>query len=111
MEFVPDGSFARRLYKQIGIELDGQLDRAWEEDNNSLAEALPVEELFHLLVGGWRFDVQWLMNDDGTYLDDDGNLLPPTVKIACTPSEQLAVYGLWLLESAIDSLGDIPERV
>ena len=108
-EFISRDSFAWRLYKKIGSEIASHLDIASEEDDNSLAQELPVEELFHLLMGGWRFDVCWLANYDGTYTDDNENLLPPTVEIVCTPTEQLAIYGLWLLEEELNSLGNIPE--
>lgn len=96
--FLKRDGFASLLGKQIGQELHHRLvewpiesEAEWSRDN-------PVSALFVWLDrDGIGLDPEWLRGDDGSYLDDRGQPLPPTVKPEYTPAEQMAAYGIWLV--------------
>lgn len=110
---VPDGSFASRLRRTIGYELDywlsGERDYDFGETNDKTeySSSFPVEALFLWATKEGGLDPEWLASKDGSYLDDNGEAIPSSVKPTYSAVELLAVYGLWLLDEEMRSLGPL----
>lgn len=116
-QLLPEGSFVSRLWRAIGNELDYRLSGAMDEDffgepsdETEYSSAFPVDALFTWATEDGGLDPEWLASDDGSYLDDDGEVIPSSVKPSYSAVEQLAAYGLWLLDEQLGSLGPIPEN-
>lgn len=115
-QLLPDGSFASRLWRTIGKELDYRLSGAMSEDfgepsdDTEYSSAFPVDALFVWATRDGGLDPEWLASEDDSYLDDDGEVIPPSVEPRLSAVEQLASYGLWLLEEQMESLGPIPQN-
>ncbi|MFP5381000.1 MAG: hypothetical protein ACLGG4_01925, partial [Gammaproteobacteria bacterium] len=107
---LPDGSFASRLWRAIGNELHYRLVDWPDESETEYSSLFPVDALFVWAIKDGGLDPEWLASEDGTYLDDDGEAIQPTVRPIYSAIEQLAAYGLWLLEEMMGSLGPIPEE-
>jgi hypothetical protein len=109
-QLLPDGSFASRLRQAIGDELHYRLVDWPAKDETEYSSLFPVDALFTWVTMGRGLDPEWLAGDDGSYLDDDGEVIPPSVKPSYSAVEQLAAYGLWWIdEKKLGSLGPIPE--
>lgn len=115
-QLLPDGSFASRLRRAIGNELDYWLsgdrneDHGEKGDEEEYSRFFPVDALFLWATKDGGLDPEWLASEDGSYLDDDGEVIPPSVKPSYSAVEQLAAYGLWLLDEQMESLGPITEN-
>lgn len=114
-QLLPDGSFASRLRRAIGNELDYWLsgdhgdDHGEKSDDAEYSSLFPVDALFLWATKDGGLDPEWLASEDGSYLDDGSEVIPPSVKPSYSAVEQLAAYGLWLLDE-MGSLGPIPEN-
>lgn len=109
-QLLPVGSFASRLWRVIGNELHYRL-MEWEPQSEVEYSSLsPVDALFVWASKDGGLEPEWLASEDGSYLDDDGEVIPLSVKPSYSAVEQLATYGLWLLEEELESLGPIPEN-
>jgi hypothetical protein len=102
---LPEGSFASRLRRTIGAELHYRLVDWPFENETEYSRYYPVDALFFWVTEKEGLDPEWLACDDGTYLDDDGGIIPATVRPSYSPVEQLAAYGLWLLSEEFVALG------
>lgn len=109
--FLPSNSFASRLWRSIGTELHYRLVE-WEPQSEvEFSSLLPVESLFLWVTKDGGLDPEWLASEDGSYLDDDGEVIPSTLKPLYSAVEQLAAYGLWLIsENNMDCYGLVSEQ-
>lgn len=104
-QLLPDGSFASRLREAIGNELHYRLVEWPDESETEYSSLFPVDALFAWATKDGGLDPEWLESEDGSYLDDDGEVIPLSVKPSYSAVEQLAAYGLWLLDEQMESLG------
>lgn len=109
-QLLPEGSFASRLWRAIGSELHYRLVDWPDESETEYSSLFPVDALFAWATKDGGLDPAWLASDDGSYLDDDGKIIPPSVNPSYSAVEQLAAYGLWLLDEQMGSLGSIPDN-
>jgi len=109
-KLLPDGSFASRLRRAIGSELHYRLVDWPDERETGYSSLFPVDALFVWATKDGGLDPEWLASEDGSYLDDDGEVIPTSVKPSYSAVEQLAAYGLWLLDEQMESLGPIPQN-
>lgn len=109
-QLLPDGSFASRLWRSIGNELHYRLVDWPDESETEYSSLFPVDALFAWVTKDGGLDPEWLASEDGSYLDDDGEVIPPSVKPSYSAVEQLAAYGLWVLAELIDGLGPTPDN-
>ena len=111
-QLLPDGSFAARLWRSIGNELHEILvDDPYSRHDDGYSVSFPVDALFGWGMKDGGLDPEWFFCDkEGAYIDDNGDVIPSTVKPAYSAVEQLAAYGLWLLDDALFSLGPIPDN-
>lgn len=108
-QLLPDGSFASRLRRSIGNELHYLLVDWPDESETEFSSLSPVDTLYFWATTDGGFDPEWLASEDGSYLDDDGEVIPPSVKPSYSAVEQLAAYGLWMLDEMLECLGPIPK--
>jgi hypothetical protein len=109
-QLLPNGSFASRMKQAIGNELHYRLVDWPDESETEYSSLFPVDALFDWATKDGGLDPEWLASDDGSYLADDGEVMPPSMKPSYSAVEQLAAYGLWLLDEQMESLGPIPEN-
>jgi hypothetical protein len=107
-QLLPDGSFASRMWRAIGNELHSTLVDDPHSADDGYSESFPIEALFAWTMKDGGLDPEWLSDKGGIYIDDDGEVIPSTVKPAYSAVEQLAAYGLWLLEEELFGYGEIP---
>ena len=105
---LASNGFASRLARHVGAALHERLVEWPDESETEFSRHAPVNALYLWLAGGWGLDPAWVAESDGTWLDDRGNPLPANVTPSMTATEQLAVYGLWLLKTEFFSLGPVP---
>jgi len=110
-QLLPEGSFASRLRQAIGNELHYRLVDWEDERETEYSSLFPVDALFAWAIKDGGLDPEWLASEDGTYLDDDGEVIPSSVKPNYSAVEQLAAYGLWLLEGQMEILGPTPDKL
>ena len=103
-------TFAARLKDRIGREIHYRFVEYPDESEVEFSRFAPVEALFNALAGGWSLDPEWLANDDGRYLGDDGEPIPAESKPTIAAIEHLSTYGLFLIGEEFDSLGDLPDE-
>lgn len=108
-QLLPDGTFASRLRQVIGSELNYLLVDWPDERETEYSSRFPVHALFAWVTKSGGLDPEWLAGEDGSYLGDDGGVIPASVKPSCSAVEQLAAYGLWLLDEQMECLGPISE--
>lgn len=110
-QLLPDGTFASRLWRAIGAELHYRLVE-WEPQNEvEYSSLFPVESLFLWVTKDGGLDPEWLASENGSYLDDDGEVIPSTLTPSYSAVEQLAAYGLWLIsENEMDCCGLVSEQ-
>lgn len=108
-KLLPAGSFASRLWRAIGDELHYRLVDWPDENETEYSSNFPVDALFVWATKDGGLDPEWLANDDGSYFDDDGQVIPSSVTPTYSAVDQLAAYGLWLLDKQMGSLGPIPQ--
>jgi hypothetical protein len=109
-QFLPDGSFASLLWKAIGRELYDQLVHGWDKSETEYSSVFSVDALFLWVTQNGGLDPAWLETEDGRYIDDSGKEISPNIKPTYSAVEQLAAYGLWLLDDLFDSLGPVPKK-
>lgn len=108
-KLLPQDSFANRFKRSIGAELEAQLDLL-EEGGDSLAATYPVGTLFVFIArGGGVLDPEWLRNEDRSFVDDEGIVMCLVDTPVVSGSEQLAAYGLYLLDE-LNSCGPSEEK-
>lgn len=96
--FLNRERFASMVAKQLGQALHDRLVEWPFEDETEYSRNYPVSALFLWLDRDRiALDPEWLKTADGTYINDQGEVIPSSVKAEYTPAEQMAVYGLWLL--------------
>jgi hypothetical protein len=106
-QFLPDGSFVSLVWRSLGSELHYRLVDWPDERETEYSSLFPVEALFLWATKDGGLDPEWLTSKDGSYVDDFGKEIPPTVEPEFSVSEQLAAYGLWLLS---EEFGDVNEQ-
>lgn len=102
--------FVMRIFTQLGAALHERLVDWPFEDETEFSRHDPVVALYEWLVGGWSLDPEWLSTEDGKWLDDNGEVLPSTIRQSFTAAEQLAAYGLWLVKVEFPSVGPVPTK-
>lgn len=108
-KLLPEGTFASRLRLTIGQELHDRLVDWPDEEETEYSSLFPVDALFTWAVESGGLDPEWLASENGNYLDDNGSEILSNVKPALTSVEQLAAYGVWLLDEMLNSYGPISE--
>lgn len=110
-KLLAEGSFSSISWRTIGSELHYRLVDWPDETETEYSRMFPVDALFLWVSKDGGLDAEWLATEDGHYLDDDGFVIPPTVKPSYSAVEQLAAYGLWLIsEYVMGSYGAIPKQ-
>lgn len=105
---LPEGGFARLTWRQTGYELHDRLVDWPDQTETEYSSHFPVSALYDDLVHfGWLLDPEWLRQEDGTFLDDQSNVLPESVSPKYSPPELIAAYGLWLITSEIYAIGPL----
>lgn len=107
LELLPKGSFARLTWRQTGFELHERLVDWPDETDTEYSRHFPVSALYDLVRSGWLLDPEWLRQEDGTFLDEQRNVVPENVTPQYSSPELLAAYGLWLIASEIYSIGPL----
>lgn len=104
-KLIPVDSFAYLMHGRIGNELVPSGEDYFEE-KDSFAAFFPTEHLFLCIQSGsgTDLDLEWLAEEDGTYIDDNGNPVPPMITPTVTGVQQLAAYGLRLIENNLQEL-------
>lgn len=115
MSLLSKDSFSYRMRKTIGAEIDAILDSDDDEDRletggefyetGNYSVFFPVESLFMWISKNGGITPEFLENGDGSFLDDKNELIPAKPIPSLTGVEQMAAYGLWLLDVEIDICG------
>lgn len=97
-KIIPANSFADLMQHQIGNELIPFGD--------DYAESFPVEYLFMCIESGSNsvLDLEWLAEDDGSFIGDNGKQIPKTVTATVSDVQKLALYGLYLIDNELQAL-------
>lgn len=98
-KMIPDESFASYVAYDLANELQSILDAVEEEQPDSYWQVSPAEGLFSLLDDGWSLDIEDLRWTDGIYRDDCEEDIPESVVRQLSAAQQMAVYGLLILEN------------
>jgi hypothetical protein len=110
MRVLTRGSFSWHLRKSIGWWLDYWLVERFEDfDEDCHSRYFPVEALFLWVQDSGGVLPEEFATEPDKYLDDNGNILPTDVKPSLSKIEQLAVYGLWLIDEDLGSPGPSTE--
>lgn len=120
MNFLPKGSFSSRLRKSIGNEINWILDSDDENDRLGTGGAFlemgnysvffPVQSLFMWIIKSGGITPEHLENEDGSFLDDNNELIPAIPKPLLTGVEQMAAFGLWFIDCEMDICGPSSEE-
>jgi hypothetical protein len=102
---LKDNTFAKRMWRSIGHAIHTILEERASEDDG-FSSLFPVEALFLWISRNGGFDPEWVQDDDEQYIDDNGQRLGKTIPYAVSGVEQLAAYGLWLVEEEMPSIGN-----
>ena len=97
-KLLPKDSFAFRVKRAIGSALDYRLVEYPDRRETEFSSLFPVKALFLWISKNGGLDPEWLTNEDGSYLDDNGENIPKAIKPSYSGVEQLAAYGLWIIE-------------
>lgn len=109
-KLLPEGSFVSRVWRSIGEELHYRLVECPFDDEIEYSKYHPVDVLFMWVSQNSGLDPEFLIGHDGNYVDDAGEVIPPTANLSYSGVEQLAAYGLWLLNVKMNSYGPPAER-
>jgi len=110
MSFLTRDTFAWHLRRSIGQWLDYVLvGRPEDEDTDDYSRFFPVKALFVWVQENGGVRPEEFMEDSG-YVDDKGEPLPPSVEPALSGVEQLAAYGLWLVDEEMGICGPSTEE-
>lgn len=101
--FKPD-EFAARFQKKIGNELDSVFS-APEYEPDKFPHSFCMSSLFEWVTTDGGLDPEWLADEEGSYFDDQGEIMLLPKKPALTGVEQMAAYGLWFLNYELEALG------
>jgi hypothetical protein len=99
-KLLPKGSFVSYVWRALGREIN---EWFWASQF-SVVKVYAVEKLF-LLVSTNRpmlVSPELLASEDGHYYDDEGKEIPDSVERTYSASEQLAAYGRWLINGALE---------
>lgn len=102
-KLITDGTFVSYVWSSLGFAIDQMYDETTDTD------ACPIELIHYWVIKDGGYDPEWLASDDGLYVDDNGVAIPDAVKPILSPSDQLVAYGLWLIESELNSCGEFDE--
>jgi hypothetical protein len=91
---LPKGSFAFKLRRSIGRLFDSALTYYCVTKPKSS----PAEVGFLWLAVGNSIDPDWLTGVDGQFVDEKGKSIPAADVTPVTASQQMAAWGLWLIE-------------
>lgn len=94
---LPVDSFVYRLWRTIGAEIHYHLVDWPDESEIEFSSLFPIEALYLWVCDGDGLDPLWFANNDGRYIDDNGELIPGYITPSYSGVEQLAAYGLWLI--------------
>lgn len=100
-------SYASMAWKLIGAEIHDILEQQEEESDTPFDYAMANRSNFlHIWAKyGGGFDVEWLSDEKGIYLQDNGEYYVADTPISLSPVEHLATYGLYLLKIEMRSRG------
>jgi hypothetical protein len=107
-EFIRPGGFASKITRMLGAEINSTLEILEEEDGEQWGID-PVHDLYFMLKSGWNLDHEWFMWTDNLYRDDNEQVLPDDMPKTYTTAEQMAAYGLHLLNVEMHAAGPAPE--
>lgn len=107
--FIESGTFASYIRDALGRELNSTLE-SLEEEDEGLWGVMPAVDLYDVLSTGWVLDHEWFQWTDEVYRDDAGVKIPESVPRTYTAAEQMAAYGLYLLNEHMGCCGDLPEE-
>jgi hypothetical protein len=102
---LPKDSFAYRLRYSIGRQLDSMLIHY----RQTYPESSPAEAVFLLLSENETVDLDWFADVDGQLFDDWGQRIPTGEVSPISSSQQMAAYGLWLIEGEWQPSLQVPE--
>ena len=119
-QLLPPDSFAFRLWRTIGREwhlrlverpLDRLVERPHEDELWEDAARFPLLHQACWLSSNNGLIPECFANEDGMYFDDDGEVIPLSLKPSCSDVEQFAAYGQWLISEKMTSYGPRAKRV
>lgn len=84
------------MRRTVGAEVDAAFEDDGEDEYPHYL--FPVESLCQWIAKNGGLDPEWLRTDKGRFIDDHGVLVPRNVKPLLSGAEQLAAFGLWLIE-------------
>ena len=97
-------SFAFRLWRTIGKEWHLRLvERPLEDELGDELARFPLLRQAAWLSKNNGLIPECFANEDGTYFDDDGEMIPLSLKPSCSDVEQFAAYGQWLICEKMNS--------
>jgi hypothetical protein len=108
MNLFQRDSFAHRLRKSIGAEIDSIFENSDFEDD-SYASFFPVRALFEWITKNGGFTAEHLEDEDGRFFDDLGELVPSTMIRSISGVEQMAAFGLWFVDCEMGLPGPFTE--
>jgi len=110
-QLLPVNSFAFRLWRTIGREWHFRLVELPLEDElgGELARVPLLRQAAWLSRNNGSIP-ECFANEDGTYFDDDGEMIPLSLKPSCSDVEQFAAFGQWLMSEKMNSYGPPAER-
>lgn len=98
-KLLSPGSFASRMRESIAETLHYRF-MEWDEEECFFSKIDPVGTLYVWATKKEGLDPEWLAEEDGSYIDDQGNMIPEDIEKTYTAVEQLAVYGLYLINES-----------
>lgn len=111
-QLLPVTSFAFRLWRTIGREWHLRLvERPIEDELGDELAHFPLLRQAAWLSRNNGLIPECFANEDGTYFDDDGEMIPLSLKPSCSDVEQFAAYGQWLICEKMNSYGPQIGRV
>jgi hypothetical protein len=111
-QLLPADSFAFRLWRTIGREWHLRLvERPLDDELGDELARFPLLRQAAWLSRNNGLIPKCFANADGTYFDDDGEMIPLSLKPSCSDVEQFAAYGQWLISEKMTSYGPRVKRV
>ncbi|MFS0754595.1 hypothetical protein ABC383_07840 [Noviherbaspirillum sp. 1P10PC] len=104
---IKENSFVSRCISKIGRELHNYL---LEDEESEFSLYFPVDCLVGYLDDGWSIDIEWLAEENGELLDDEGISIPKNMPLTISPVEHLAAFGIWTLSSELIYLGTAEQK-
>lgn len=113
MNLLQKDSFALRLRKSIGGEIDSIFENSVyenENENESWFPFFPVRALFEWIAKNGGITADELADEEGQIFDDHGELIPTDVIRSISGVEQMAAFGLWFVDCELDICGQFTEE-